>query len=346
MNILLGLAIGIVSAGCSFGLKMNAKYDCLTDIAGKGYKYDKELLDKYFEGEKIKQFKISTANEVKGILDSVITCIPIVNLLYACIYRANMKRKMMKSSEFNKALIPMTGEEMREFAELDSRIGMLIYAGAVSTTLKHDKVFNDIDEESITNISKDDEVNTQDEEEILNYNSNDIQDEECVIMTDDTMTNDFDVKKIHIRHDELLPLGYTLDEVKKLNEALTVKMGGKVVEFEYKAGRLNGEYVAIIGVPNLNKNANEAERLEVMGSIMEELSDDEAKKYTFSVYPQVIFGAQEFENLQNTIEEITKERYSHYDTIDDCEFDDEPKEDADSYDGSSKHGHVLKKTKK
>lgn len=350
MNIVLGLAIEITSVIFSVVLKMNAKYDCLANIASKGYKYDQRLLDKYFEKQKMAEFKVSRANDVKRFLGSVITFIPIVNLLDACVHRANMKRKMVKSPEFNKALIPMSREEMREFATLESRIGMLIYAGAVTTTLNHDDVSYNRDESFIhENIQSDAKANINEDtdnknaEEIAanNNDKSDVQVEPEVITYEANNTNSSNIRKIHIRHEELLPLGYTVNEIEKLNDALTVKTNGKEVKFEYITGKLNNEYVAIIGIPNLDRNANGKEHLEVMGSIMEELPEDSARRYTFSVYPQVIFSEQELECLENAIQEIKQARYNYDEMFDESEINEESDENTNN--NSSEQGPTLRK---
>ena len=351
MNIVLGLAMEIASVIFSAALKMNAKYDCLANIASKGYKYDKRLLDKYFEKQKIAEFKVSRANDVKKFLGTVITFIPIVNLLGACVHRANMKRKMVKSPEFNKALIPMSREEMHKFVSLKSQIDALIYVGAITTALNNDDVSYNRDESFIyENIQSDAKVNINEDtdsknaEEIAanNNDKSDVQVEPEVITYEANDANSSNIRKIHIRHEELLPLGYTVNEIEKLNDALTVKTRGKEVKFGYITGKLNNEYVAIIGIPNLNRDANEKEHLEVMGSIMEELPENSARKYTFSVYPQVIFSEQELECLENAIQEIKQTRYDYDKMFDKAEIDEESDENTNN--NSSEQGPTLRKT--
>ena len=103
-----------------------------------------------------------------------------------------------------------------------------------------------------------------------------------------------------ISNERLLPLGYTYDEVQKLNSV----MGGTV-----KFGVADDSHTAIIGVPSTHGEItsiilnNGSDRVGVYP--FKNLSEEEAKKHRFIVYP---FTSKKAKELENTIVEIRKER--------------------------------------
>lgn len=91
--------------------------------------------------------------------------------------------------------------------------------------------------------------------------------------------NEIKYNQVLLDHDMLIPLNYTLEEVKKLNE---------VTNYSCKVGNVNGKNVAIIGIPNPNMNIDEfklkSENYRVI-HVFKQMAEEEMKDETFSVYP-------------------------------------------------------------
>ncbi len=212
--------------------------------------------------------KRKNKKNIKKALDVIVTFIPILNLLEAYTYKIVSKRKMMKTEEFKNSLIPMTDKELDEFNQLDTRILKLMYTGAISTSLK--------------------------------------QEEKNLFCKEDIDTTN--IKKIYIRNAKLPELDYTLDEIKKLNNLLSINENGEKVTFKYILGKLDDNYTAIIGVPNLEDNSDENKQVIVNGKIMEILSDEQGGEYTFSVYPNVIVDEEKRNALNEEVNNIKQKR--------------------------------------
>lgn len=300
MNIIIGIAIEAITALASVTIKFNTKYDCLVSIANKGYKYKKDILDEYLEKQKMKELEPSKINIFKNRLSFVLTFIPFINLIEAESHKIYTKYKMKNNPIFKSSLIPMSEKELEEFKKIDSRVQKLMYTGAINKEYK--------------NKPKKEEKQEQ-KQEIVEAEKPE------------------EVKKMYIRHSELLPLDYTLDEVQRLNKALTIQIEGPAPKLEYKIGRIGSYNIAIIGVPDSN-NENKSKHLEVLGEIMEEIPEEEVKQRTFSVYPYIIFSDNEFELLKQTVEEIRQER----------EYNEEFIEKNDNSITPDSNGPVLKKT--
>lgn len=101
--------------------------------------------------------------------------------------------------------------------------------------------------------------------------------------------------------EELMPLAYTLDEVKKLNEITT---------YSYRIGTIDGKNVAIIGILNLYCPIDgvefTSERFKIKHTFTE-MTEEEAKDKTFTVY-FLARDRDKNEELQKAVTEIKNSR--------------------------------------
>ena len=108
-----------------------------------------------------------------------------------------------------------------------------------------------------------------------------------------------DHKLAILDNDSILPLGYTLDEVKKLNE---------VTNATYRLGTVEEKNVAVIGVPKERDNfARVKYGFEDYKKDFKTMSDEEAKNKTFMVY-QLETNRTNEKILEKAIEEIKESR--------------------------------------
>lgn len=102
---------------------------------------------------------------------------------------------------------------------------------------------------------------------------------------------------LSLDYDRLLPLSYTLEEVKKLNS---------ITKLNYKLGIVDGINIAIIGLPNLDMVINRVQfKSEDYDNkyVFKEMTDDENKR--FVIYPY----CDDFDvDLEKGIEEIRNMR--------------------------------------
>ena len=184
---------------------------------------------------------------------------PGVNLINATIKGVQLKRSVMNNPQFQEVLIPMTQEEKDFYSRLEGRFQKVMCA-TFSITKKE-------------------------EEELMGF------DGKHPIIVDHGLMS--------IYNEKLLPLAYTLDEVKRLNEATT---------YSYRIGKVDGRNVAIIGIPNSNKAVCRLEFVKEDGGVKhtyESISEEEAQNSTFIVYP---FSSDDEEEVQKVIEEIRASR--------------------------------------
>ena len=110
-----------------------------------------------------------------------------------------------------------------------------------------------------------------------------------------------DYKLTSLCYEKLMPLNYTLDEVKRLNEATT---------YSYKIGISNGKNIAIIGIPNPNgviKRIRSKEDNYNTIHMYENITEQEAKKLTFTVYPFTMYKETQSE-VEKVIQKIKQDR--------------------------------------
>lgn len=110
-----------------------------------------------------------------------------------------------------------------------------------------------------------------------------------------------DYKLTSLCYEKLMPLNYTLDEVKRLNEATT---------YSYRIGISNGKNIAIIGIPNPNgviKRIRSKEDNYNTIHMYENITEQEAKKLTFTVYPFTMYKETQSE-VEKVIQKIKQDR--------------------------------------
>ena len=148
--------------------------------------------------------KKEKTNGIKKALGVVLLFVPGVNLLRSGIANIKMKKSIMSDPQIKEALIPMTDREKEQYAKMEGKMQKLAFTAF--TTAKENE-----------------------EEEFMGFIG------KRPIVVDHGLTS--------LYYEKLMPLSYTLDEVKKLNEATT---------YSYRIGKVDGINVAIIGIPNSN----------------------------------------------------------------------------------------------
>ena len=110
-----------------------------------------------------------------------------------------------------------------------------------------------------------------------------------------------DYKLTSLCYEKLMPLNYTIDEVKRLNEATT---------YSYRIGISNGKNIAIIGIPNPNgviKRIRSKEDNYNTIHMYENITEQEAKDLTFTVYPFTMYKETQSE-VEKVIQKIKQDR--------------------------------------
>lgn len=184
---------------------------------------------------------------------------PGVNLVNATIKGIRLKHSIMKDPQIQEALIPMTTEEKELYSKMKGRLQKTMCA-----------TFS---------------ITKEEEEEFMGFVG-----KHPIIVDHGLMS---------IYYERLLPLAYTLDEVKRLNEATT---------YSYRIGKVDGRNVAIIGIPNSNKSVCRVEfKKEDRGitHVYQPMSEQEAENKTFVVYP---FSNDHEEEVETVIKEIKEAR--------------------------------------
>ena len=100
-------------------------------------------------------------------------------------------------------------------------------------------------------------------------------------------------------YEPLMSLDYTLDEVKRLNEATT---------YSYRIGKIDDKNVAIIGIPNPDSPVSriqlKSEDYKITHTY-EKMTEEEAQDKTFTVYP---FMSETDDKVQKVVDEIKQSR--------------------------------------
>ena len=184
--------------------------------------------------------------------------IPGVNVIDSLIKGKKLKNTIMDSPEIKEAIIPMTEREKELYANMNSKFEKLAFTAFTAGK-------------------------ENDEEEFMGIYGH------IPIVVDHGLSS--------LHYEELLPLAYTFDEVKRLNDASG---------YSYRIGKMDGRNVAIIGIPNADKTICRLqlknENYKVTHNY-ENMSEEEAKDKTFIVYPFTKNDA-----VEETIQEILKSR--------------------------------------
>ncbi len=203
--------------------------------------------------------KKEKTNGLKKALGVVLLFVPGVNLLRAGIANIKMKKSVMNDPQIKEALIPMTDREKEQYAKMEGKMQKLTFTAF--TTAK------------------------ENEEEFFGFVG------KRAIVVDHGLTS--------LYYEELTPLAYTLDEVKKLNEATT---------YSYRLGKIDGKNVAIIGIPNPDSPVSriqfKSEDYKITHAY-DKMTEEEAQDKTFIVYP---FTTHNEEEVQKVIEKIKQFR--------------------------------------
>lgn len=206
--------------------------------------------------------KQKKASGVKKILGAILLLVPGVNLINAGIKSVKLKKSIMNDPQVKEALIPMTDKEKEQYAKMEGKLQKLTFTAF--TTAKENE-----------------------EEEFFGFIG------KRPIVVDHGLTS--------LYYEELMPLNYTLDEVKRLNEATT---------FSYRIGKIDDKNVAVIGIPNPDSPVSriqfKSEDYKITHTY-EKITEEEAKDKTFTVYPFTTHEDTK-ENLEKVIEEIKQSR--------------------------------------
>ena len=206
--------------------------------------------------------KKGKTNGIKRALGVALLFVPGVNLLRANITNFKMKKSVMNDPQIKEALIPMTDKEKEQYAKMEGKMQKLMFTAFT--------------------IGKENE-----EEEFFGFVG------KRPIVVDHGLTS--------LYYEELMPLAYTLDEVKKLNEATT---------YSYRIGKIDGKNVAIIGIPNPNSPVSriqfKAENYKITHTY-EKMTEEEAQDKTFTVYPFTTHDDTQAD-VEKVIQEIKQSR--------------------------------------
>lgn len=216
-------------------------------------------IDKSVLDEFKKQQKKQKSNLAKRFVNTVLLLVPGINLINANVRSNKIKKSVMDDPQIKEAIVPMTEKEKEQYAKMKGKLEKLEFTAI--TTIK------------------------EDEEEFFGFVG------KRPIVVDYGLTS--------LPYEKLMPLNYTLDEVKRLNEATT---------HSYRIGKVDGKNVAIIGIPNPNSPVSriqlKSENYKITHTY-EKMTEEEAKDKTFTVYP---FMSEEDEKVQEIVDEIKQSR--------------------------------------
>ena len=199
------------------------------------------------------------SNLASKILRTVLLFVPGINLLNASVKGAKLKKTVMNDPQIQEAIVPMTEKEKEQYVKMGSKLQKLAFA-----------TFN---------------MSKEDEEEFLGFIG------KRPIVVDHGLTS--------LYYEPLMSLDYTLDEVKRLNEATT---------YSYRIGKIGDKNVAIIGIPNPDSPVSriqlKSEDYKITHTY-EKMTEEEAQDKTFIVYP---FMSGTDEKVQKVVDEIKQSR--------------------------------------
>ncbi len=195
------------------------------------------------------------------ILGTVLLLVPGVNLINASVKGVKTKKSVMNDPQIKEAIVPMTEKEKEQYAKMEGKLQKLTFTAFTSSK--------------------------ENEEEFLGFIG------KRPIAVNHGLTSLF--------YEELMPLDYTLDEVKRLNEATT---------YSYRIGKIDGKNIAIIGIPNPNSPVSKiqfkTEDYKITHTY-EKMTEEEAQDKTFTVYPFTTDDDTQA-NVEEVIQEIKKSR--------------------------------------
>ena len=277
MNPILWIIVGIVAESSTVIGSRLIEGMFLVDISkkatDKGYKVSKEYIDeltKRIGDEDIKAKRNNKLN-LRSIFKKICLFLPVINLISAKVRTSKKVDNWLQEAIENEKVIPMTEEEKNNYNSLEKKFEKVVVATSYG---KKEKNYDSI-QEDIEKIK-----------EIVNE-----------INPSCTMRLEY----------ELMPLNYTLDEVKKLNE----QFDGSTYMIGEKAG---GQNVAVIGIPR-TKNISHVDRITFKTNFKQKykityeyrkLSSEEAKDKTFYVYSYEDLKC--YPQVEKIIQEIKQSR--------------------------------------
>lgn len=199
-------------------------------------------------------------NGVKKLLSVILLLVPGVNLVSAGIESIKLKKSVMNDPQVKQAIVPMTDKEKELYAKMETKMQKLAF-----TTFTIE--------------------NKNEEKEFFGFIG------KRPIVVDHGLTS--------LHYEELIPLAYTFDEVKRLNDATT---------YSYRIGKIEDRNVAIIGIPNPDSPVSRVQFKKENYNIThayEKMTEEEAQDKTFVVYP---FTTHNEEDVEKVIEEIKQSR--------------------------------------
>lgn len=199
-------------------------------------------------------------NGVKKLLGVILLLVPGVNLINAGIKSIKLKKSVMNDPQVKQAIVPMTDKEKEQYAKMETKMQKLAF-----TTFTIE--------------------NKNEEKEFFGFVG------KRPIVVDHGLTS--------LYYEELIPLAYTFDEVKRLNDATT---------YSYRIGKIEDRNVAIIGIPNPDSPVSRVQFKKENYNIThayEKMTEEEAQDKTFVVYP---FTTHNEEDVEKVIEEIKQSR--------------------------------------
>lgn len=247
--VILFLAAGeVVSILVTQRLSQNFFTDIILELGKNGYKFNKKINSLSFD----KQVKPTNDNDPQNeekskIIDNktivelnpILLYVPVVNIIYVQLIRRKVKKDIMSFTELDDFLMPMTDNEKIEYSKLKSNSDRLTFSFFI---INHD--FGN--------------------SEFVGFSDGDlkIHDRNIVLTSDQRLD----------------PLGYSLDEVKRLNN---------VTNNNYILGELNGVNTAIIGIKDLNLIGNKIKLISnyrLTENDYVRMTDEVAKDKKFVVY--------------------------------------------------------------
>lgn len=201
------------------------------------------------------------ANLTNRVLGTILLLLPGVNLINASIKGEKLKRSVMNDPKVKESIVPMTEKEKEQYVKMENKLQKLTFTAFMAEK--------------------------ENEEEFLGFIGG------KPIIVDHGLTS--------LDYKELIPLDYTLDEVKRLNEATT---------YSYRIGQVDRENIAIIGIPNPDSPINRIQFKEENYKIIhtyKKMTEEEAKDKKFIVYPFTM-NEDTQENVNKVIQDIKQSR--------------------------------------
>ena len=193
------------------------------------------------------------------ILGTVLLFVPGINLINASVKGAKVKKAVMNDSQIKEATVPMTENEKEQYAKMEGKFEKLMFTAFT--------------------------ISKENEEEFLGFV------DKRPFVVDHGLTS--------LYYEPLMPLNYTFDEVKRLNEATT---------YSYRIGKIDDKNIAIIGIPNPDSPVSriqlKSEDYKITHTY-EKMTEEEAQAKTFTVYP---FMSETDEMVQKVVDEIKQSR--------------------------------------